>query len=248
MGTFLTQEKEAFIGFHRGAADRFWSGVGAAADLLGVELCGVERIPPGRALLVANHAFGWDVGFGMALIRRTTGRTVFALGEHAWWKVPLVRRWAALVGVVDGTQENADALLAHDELVVVQPGGLREAVKPRELRYRLLWGHRYGFVRAAIRNRAPLVPLVCLGADELFDFVGNAFRRGERLLPHTGIPVPLPRRVLPSRLAKLRYVIGDPIPPPSQDDEATVHRYRREIEGAIHELIEVELGGRLGLV
>jgi len=49
--------------------------------------------------------------------------------------------------------------LSHDQLVLVMPGGVREALKPRELRYRLLWGHRYGFVRAALRNQTPIVPV-----------------------------------------------------------------------------------------
>ena len=109
--------------------------------LLGVEVCGIEQIPQGRALLVANHAFGFDVAFPIEAISRVTGRQVWALGEHLWWKVPVVRRIAASVGVVDGRRDVATRLLSDDQLVVVLPGGLREAVKPRELRYALLWGH-----------------------------------------------------------------------------------------------------------
>ena len=125
------------------------------AKRLHVEVIGIERLPPGRALLVANHAFGWDILFAMSAIRAKTGRPVWALGEHVWWKVPGARWIAAELGTVDGTPENVDALLSRDEIVLVLPGGIREALKPRELRYRLLWGHRYGFVRAAIRNHAP---------------------------------------------------------------------------------------------
>ena len=73
---------------------------------------------------------------------------MWGLGEHAWWKVPFLRRLAAAVGTVDGNPGNVNRLLSADEVVLVLPGGLREAVKPRELRYRLLWGKRYGsFVR-----------------------------------------------------------------------------------------------------
>ncbi len=67
------------------------------------------------------------------------------------------------------------------------PGGLREAVKPSALRYRLLWGDRVGFVRAAIRNQAPVVPLATLGGDEIFDFVGDAYARGRRWLGPFGL-------------------------------------------------------------
>lgn len=62
------------------------------------------------------------------------------------------------------------------ELVLVLPGGLCEAVKPHELRYRLLWGHRYGFVRAALRHGAPLVPVASLGADDIIHLVGDRVR------------------------------------------------------------------------
>jgi 1-acyl-sn-glycerol-3-phosphate acyltransferase len=168
------------------------------------------------------------------------------LGEHLWWKVPVLRRLAAACGVVDGTQENADALLSAGELLLVLPGGLRESLKPRELRYRLLWGHRYGFVRTALRNHAPLVPLACIGGDDIFDIVGNAFKRGERL--HVGIPIPRPRYGLPiPHSVHLRVVLGEPIDVNgrgSADEERAARSIRREVEGAIHELLEEELARR----
>src|SRR5437868_4181930 len=155
----------------------------------------MRSMPGGDTPLVPRR--GMRLAFGVARIHVETGRAVFSLGEHLWWKVPGVRRVARAVGIVDGTRANADALLADGQLVLVLPGGLREALKPRELRYRLLWGRRYGFVRTAIRNGAPIVPLASIGADDLFDFVGNAYRRGERWLRRTGIPIPLPARILP---------------------------------------------------
>jgi 1-acyl-sn-glycerol-3-phosphate acyltransferase len=131
------------------------------------------------------------------------------------------------------------------------PGGLREALKPRELRYRLLWGHRYGFVRAAIRNHAPIVPVASIGADELFDLVGNAFARGNRWLRGTGIPIPLTSKLLPiPHLVRMKFVIGEPIAPPEPAcgaDEVAARRLRREVEGALHEIFEHELADRAGI-
>jgi 1-acyl-sn-glycerol-3-phosphate acyltransferase len=249
---FRPNHRDAFTAYSPAAAERFYGLVDRLSERLHVEVEGIGRIPRGRALLVANHAFGWDVAFAMSAIRRDTRRPVWALGEHAWWKVPFVRRMAAAVGTVDGTPDNADRLLSHDELVLVLPGGLREAVKPRELRYRLLWGHRYGFIRAAVRNQAPIVPLASIGADDLFDFVGNAYRRGERWLRRTGTPIPLPARILPiPHLVRLRFVLGDPIEPPVgsllADDATTIRRLRHEVEGALHEILETELARRAGI-
>jgi 1-acyl-sn-glycerol-3-phosphate acyltransferase len=248
---FRPEHREAFKGYTPEVARRFYDAMSWSSRRLHVEVSGIENIPRGRALIVANHAFGWDVTLPMATVWHDLHRHVWALGEHAWWKVPFLRRLAAAVGTVDGTPENADRLLSRDELVLVLPGGLREAVKPRELRYRLLWGDRYGFVRASIRNQAPIVPLASIGADDLFDFVGNAYRRGERLLRRTGIPIPLPSRILPiPHLVQLRFAFGEPISPPPQKDASdpgAVRRFRNEIEGALHELIEGELARRAGV-
>ena len=249
---FRPEYRDAFVAFRPIATERFYGVVNGVAKALRVEVEGVQNLPAGRALLVANHSFGWDVVFAMAAIWRDTRRPVWALGEHVWWKVPFVRRLAAAVGTVDGTSENVDRLLMHDELVLVLPGGLREAVKPRDLRYRLLWGHRFGFVRASIRNQAPIVPLAAIGADDLFDFVGNAYRRGERWLRGTGIPIPLPSRILPiPHFVQFRFVIGEPIAPPAPaeraDDALTLRKFRHEVEGALHEMIETELARRVGI-
>jgi 1-acyl-sn-glycerol-3-phosphate acyltransferase len=243
---FDVADKEAFAGYSALTSDRFFDLVDRLALRWHVELAGAENLPAGPGILVANHAFGfWDLALAVARIRGETHRKVWCLGEHLWWKVPMLRRLAASCGVVDGTPENADALLSAGELLLVLPGGLREALKPRELRYRLLWGRRYGFVRAAMRNRAPLVPLACIGGDEVFDLVGNAFERGRRL--HLGIPLPRPRHGLPiPRRMRLRVVLGEPIEVAERpgDSERVVRSLRREVEGAIHELLEEELARR----
>lgn len=242
---FGPNDKDAFRGYSAPVASTFLDVVDRAGRKIGVDVRGIERLPRGRALLVANHAFGFDVAFAMARIKAVTGRQVWALGEHAWWSVPGVRRLAAAVGTVDGTPENVDRLLEAGELVLVLPGGLREAMKPRELRYRLLWGNRYGFVRAALRNGAPIVPIASLGADDIFDLVGDPFARARRL--HLPFPLPRPSRLLPvPHLRALSFVIGEPIPVDdvSTDQDAHVRRLRREVEGALHEIFEDELTQR----
>jgi 1-acyl-sn-glycerol-3-phosphate acyltransferase len=249
---FRHERHDAFVGYDRNTADRVFRRVNELARRCHVDVQGLHRIPNGRAILVANHAFAWDVIFPVAAIWCAQRRPVWVLGEHLWWRVPFLRKLAAACGIVDGTPENMDRLLERDELVLVLPGGLREAVKPRELHYRLLWGHRYGFVRAAIRNQSPIVPLASIGAEDLFDFVGNAYRRGERWLHRAGLPIPLPSRILPiPHLVPWRFVVGDPIPPralPAQTNDVDALRsLRHEVEGALHEIFETELAERAGI-
>ncbi len=246
---FRDEDKDAFGGFSPAIADRMYGLIGCVSRRLQVEYAGLENLPPGRGLLVANHTFGWDVAFAMGEIRRRTGRTVWAMGEHLWWKVPIVRRLAAGMGTVDGTPENMNRLLNAEELVVVLPGGLRESLKPRELRYRLLWGHRYGFIRDAIRNHTPICPLAALGSDELFDLVGDAQARGQRWLGRFAIPLPrlVRLRPLPPGV-HLRYVVGPPITlpaaPAQADDPEVLRHCRYLVETALQELIDSELARR----
>lgn len=248
MSGFDPRMTRAFVGYDEERSARFWGLLERLIDRWKIELTGVENVPAGRALFVMNHAFGWDAMLPMAAIRRQTGRRVWALGEHLWWKVPFLRGLAAAVGTVDGSPENVDALLANDELVLVLPGGLREAVKPQELRYRLLWGKRFGFVRAAMRSEAPLVPIAGIGPDEWFDLVGDSFARGRRWLG-VDLPLPRPRWGLPILHAhKPSYVIGAPVsstPLPGEDEGAATRRIRREVRGALEELIDEALAARV---
>ena len=248
MSGFDPRKTRAFVGYDEERAARFWGLLEGLIDRWKIEVTGVENVPAGRALFVMNHAFGWDAMLPMAAIRRQTGRRVWALGEHLWWKVPFLRGLAAAVGTVDGSPENVDALLANDELVLVLPGGLREAVKPQELRYRLLWGKRFGFVRAAMRSEAPLVPIAGIGPDEWFDLVGDSFARGRRWLG-VDLPLPRPRWGLPILHAhKPSYVIGAPVsstPLPGEDEDAATRRIRREVRGALEELIDEALAARV---
>jgi 1-acyl-sn-glycerol-3-phosphate acyltransferase len=246
---FVSADKDAFRGYSPRVTRRVARAVDRLGRKLGIEVDGLENIPQGRAVLVANHSFGFDIAFAVARIHLLTGRRVWALGEHAWWAVPGVRRLAAALGTVDGTQRNVDALLGAGELVLVLPGGLREAVKPHELRYRLLWGHRYGFVRAALRHGAPLVPVASLGADDIFHLVGNAFARSRWL--HLPFPLPRPAHLVPiPHYRTMRFVIGEAIPVHDvtpgafADEESRVRRLRREVEGGIHEIFEEELARR----
>jgi 1-acyl-sn-glycerol-3-phosphate acyltransferase len=244
---FRPEDRAAFAGYEPAVAQAIVRGLERVSRVLRVRVDGLERIPAGRAVLVANHTFGFDIAFAASRITSELSRSVWTLGEHAWWTVPGVRRLAAAVGIVDGTPENADRLLSRDELVLVLPGGLREALKPHELRYRLLWKKRYGFVRTAVRNQAPLVPVAALGAEDLLHLAGDAFGRSRRL--HLPFPLPRPFHYLPiPHPTALRYVVGEPIPTAgiALDDEAAHRRLRREVEGSLHEIFEEELARRAG--
>lgn len=51
-------------------------------------------------------------------------------------------------------------------MVLLYPGGVREAFKRRGENYRLFWPARAEFVRMAARAGAVILPLAAVGADE----------------------------------------------------------------------------------
>jgi len=92
----------------------------------------------------------------------------------------------------------------------VLQGACREAVKPHHFAISAALGHRYGFVRAALRNRAPLVPLASIGTDEVFDFtvtLTSAVSAG--CVPPS--PSHCPVRILPiPHFVKVHFTVGEP--------------------------------------
>lgn len=137
-----------------------------------VETEGIENIPSeGGALLVSNHsgALPPDAPMIMQAIRNehSTPRPLYMLGEH-WFKgYPGVGMISNKLGLVAAHRENAQRLL-YDEgrLAIVFPEGQKGSRKLYWQRYRLRRFGRGGFVRTAIRARAPIVPIALVGGEE----------------------------------------------------------------------------------
>jgi 1-acyl-sn-glycerol-3-phosphate acyltransferase len=209
------------------------------------EIAGVENLPPGGALLVTNHGpLGFDsieLVFG---VYRKTGRLPRGLTEKTAFRFPALKGLFERLGHVAGTAENAVALLRGGDLVLVYPGGAREALKGSKGRYKLAWEKSKGFVRVALRAQVPIVPIAGIGVDDYFRVVkepeavaetllGKAFAE---VLGHSKYVPPLLRGLVgPIPLpAKLTFAIGEPIrlglPPEAADDAEEVDRIHAEVK------------------
>ena len=95
---------------------------------------------------------------------------------------------------------------ASGELVGVYPEGFKGVGKPFSERYKLQRFGRGGFVSAALRTKAPIIPCSIVGAEEIYPMLGNAKKVADLLrLPYFPITplfpwlgpvgmVPLPSR------------------------------------------------------
>ncbi len=168
-----------------------------------VEATGLENVPQGRVLLVANHSGQLPFDAAMIaiamLLEARPARPVRAMVERWVPTLPYVSVWMARLGQVVGTPENARKLLANEEAILVMPEGVRGLNKLWRDRYRLAeFGN--GFMHLALETGSPIVPVSVVGAEEQAPALANlgslAKLLGMPALPVTPTLLPLP---LPSR-------------------------------------------------
>lgn len=186
---------------------------------------GLENVPrQGPALLVGSHsAISYDAMLAVDAIYRQTGRIVRMLGDEFWFRQRHLAHWVQALGAVPASPAIARALLSRGEIVGVAPGGMREALKPREERFQVQWKDRKGFVKLWLQTRVPLVLVTCPAAElavtvysnPLTDFIYRRFHQPFPLIRGLGLSL-IPRP------ASLRFHFAKPITLPEGTDESHV--------------------------
>jgi 1-acyl-sn-glycerol-3-phosphate acyltransferase len=142
-----------------------------------VEVRGAENLPVnGSALLVSNHAGTLPLD-GMilhAMVHDEIGRHVRMLGADLIFKTPYSGDLARKTGTTLACQEDAERLLASNQLVAVFPEGFKGLGKPYADRYKLQRFGRGGFVTAAIRAQVPIIPTAIVGSEEIYPLIAKA--------------------------------------------------------------------------
>ncbi|MDP9034632.1 MAG: acyltransferase family protein [Myxococcota bacterium] len=177
---------------------------------------GIENVPPGRVLLIANHS--GQVPLDGALL----SAAMFMDAEPPRILRAMVEKWAGAlpflslvlprVGQVVGVPENAKRLLAQGEALLVFPEGARGIAKTFDHRYKLT-EFGLGFMRLAIETDTPIIPVAVVGAEEQYVSVGN-LDAVARLLRMPVFPV-IPQLLLPGGQlplpTKYRIWFGEPM-------------------------------------
>lgn len=220
------------------------------------ETFGIERIPPGRVLLISNHAgqLPFDaMMLGVAtLLEAEPPRIARGMGEFWIPRLPFVNWLAARAGQLVGTPENCTQLLEAGECVMVFPEGVRGMNKTFDQRYRL---QRFGtgFMRLALESRAPIVPVGIVGSEEQQPGLWNLRRLG-RVLGMPAFPItptfPLlgPLGLLPLPV-RYRIHFGEPMlfEGDPADDDAVIEAKVEEVRAAISGLLERGCAARTGI-
>lgn len=143
-----------------------------------VDVRGIENIPAeGAALVVANHSGTVAIDSVMTQIavhdEHPARRYLRMLGADLVFRLPLIADLARKSGTTLACNEDAERLLGEGHVVGVWPEGYKGVGKPFSERYKLQRFGRGGFVSAAVKAGAPIVPCSIVGAEEAYPLIGN---------------------------------------------------------------------------
>jgi 1-acyl-sn-glycerol-3-phosphate acyltransferase len=204
---------------------------------------GLEHVPlAGPVIVAVNHSFATYDGFLVARsIFQATGRVGVGLGDDLIFKTPGLRRAAWRAGIRPARPATGEALLAEGHLLYVAPGGMREALRPKDERYAVKWEKRKGFARLSVMTGAPLVLAGCPAGDDLYDVHVNrltvwAYKKHKLPLAWVtgrwGTPVPRP-------VTLVHHIAAPLMPPPYNPEtlEADVAEFHGRAVATMNDLL-----------
>lgn len=148
---------------------------------------GWDNLPKEQSLFVGNHNglltfevlmlfHGWWRRFG-------TSRKAVALAHDIAIKNPLFKWIIPKLGAVPANPEVAHEAFERGFNVLVYPGGEKEAFRPYKDKAKIEFYGRKGFIRLALKEGVPIIPIVSIGAHESYIILD----RGEELAEKLGL-------------------------------------------------------------
>ena len=219
-----------------------------------IETRGLENVPQqGRAILVGTHRgfMPWDAIMTLHLVVRNTGRVPRFLCHPGLLKFSPLARFFTRLGGVLACRENAERILAADELLGILPEGVEGAFSLYRDAYRLANFGRDDFVKIALRCRAPIIPFVIVGNAEVLPMFARIksrwwTRRTEwpyfPISTFPLIPAPLPSKWHMQFLPPLH--VHQDHPPESASDRSIVRAISLQVRMQMQQALDQILARR----
>ena len=221
---------------------------------------GVEHVPDtGGALVVSNHAGALppDAAMIAKAIKEEhpAPRPLHLTVEHFFKGYPGFSMLLPKIGAVAAHPANVHRLLWDEQqLVLVFPEGRKGTEKLYKDRYRLRRFGRGGFVEAAMRAKAPIVPVAVVGAEEaapifahvrpLQKLTGLLYFPITPTFPHLGLLGMLGYLPAKFHIRFLPPVRTDDLGDAPWDDRALVQDIANDVRGRIQEELYDMVGSR----
>lgn len=211
-----------------------------------LEVEGLENVPAkGRALVVPNHSgiTALDAVMVGNEVHRAKKRVPRILAHPLWFVGPNIRILARRMGLEEANKDAGEKLLKQGHCVMIFPEGAAGNFKPTAHRYKLQ-EFRRGFVRMSMATKAPIVPVVVIGAEETNINLSSISLT--KLLKGTIIPIPLNVIPLPAKWKIIFLPKIDMTQYSKKDAENAelVHQISESVKAKIQERINQELEKR----
>ena len=212
------------------------------------EASGLNRIPDGRVMLIANHSgqlpFDAMMLGASILLEAPKPRLVRGMVERWSTDLPFISTLFNRAGQLVGSPAIGKRILEMDEALLVFPEGARGISKLYRNRYQLeTFGH--GFMRLALETNTPIIPVALVGAEEQAPAVAD-IKPLAKLLGFPAFPLVAPQ-IVPLPLPVKYYIqFGEPMHfggDGSEDDEV-VSTYVNEVKDTIQHMLHVGLEKR----
>lgn len=208
-------------------------------DYFPITVTRTQELDPSRRYIFAYHPHGlWTWGLWTALVSEQF-RTLF---PSISWRIlvatpllmlPGAGHFIHWIGGISATAESAGESIKAGHSIVVIPGGLAEAILSSPTEPAILLKARRGFVRLAIQNGTPLVPMYGFGETSLFSQVSFWRERRLRWSRLLGFPVTIFTGMLGSPAPvshPVHVVVGAPIEvaqkaAPTDEEVAQLHAH-----------------------
>jgi 1-acyl-sn-glycerol-3-phosphate acyltransferase len=153
-----------------------------------VKTDGWHHIPTeGKVLLVGSHnggmaspdlymtAYDWFRHFG-------THRLVYGLMHpYAWKMSPETSKLAQKAGAIVAHPKMANAAFDKGASVLVYPGGQYDMFRPYSQRYQIHFAGNKGFIKLALRQQVPIIPVISVGAHDTLIILGDFYEIAKQL-------------------------------------------------------------------
>ncbi len=153
-----------------------------------VQTEGWHHIPAeGKCLIVGSHNGGlaapdmhmclydWFRRFG-------TERLLYGLMHPNVWKAfPLMAEQAVKSGAVVAHPRMALAAFKRNASVAVYPGGAEDVFRPHHQRDQIYFAGRKGFIKLALREAVPIIPVISWGAHDSLIVLADFYKQAQQL-------------------------------------------------------------------
>jgi 1-acyl-sn-glycerol-3-phosphate acyltransferase len=159
-----------------------------------VQTSGWNHIPiDEKVLLVGSHNGGlaapdtsmmmydWFCRFGVE-------RPVYGLMHPKVWQgSPELAQLAVKMGAIVAHPKMAKAAFRQGASVLVYPGGIQDAFRPYSMRNQIHLAGRKGFIKLALREKVPIIPVISVGAHDTLIILADLYKFAQQI--HSwGIP------------------------------------------------------------